>query len=107
MYCIRKYRTADGRIPFDEYFAHLTDVKVRARLLKRLDKAALGNLGDWRAVGDGVCEFREHFNQGHRIYFAFHQRVVILLLFGGSKSTQSRDIKKARQYWLDFKRGEC
>ena len=105
MYLIRKYRCANGRIPFDEWLNILKDVKVKARLFKRLDKVQLGNLGDWGSVGDGVFELREHFNKGYRIYYGIEKQTVILLLCGGDKSTQAKDIKKAKQYWQEFKEG--
>jgi len=70
--------------------------------LKRLDKVQLGNLGDWSTVGDGVFELREHFNRGIRIYYGLEQ-TVILLLCGGDKSTQVKDIGKAKQYWQEYK----
>lgn len=64
MYRIRKYQYTDGRIPFDDWITSLKDRKSRVRLLKRLDKVQLGNLGDWGPVGDGVFELREHFVKG-------------------------------------------
>jgi len=105
MYLIRKYRCANGKIPFDKWFNSLKDVRVKARLLKRLDKVQLGNLGDWNSVSDGVFELREHFKKGFRIYYGMENRTVILLLCGGDKSTQAKDIKKAKQYWQEFKEG--
>ena len=105
MYRIRKYRRANGRIPFDEWFNAIKDVSVKARLLKRLDKVQLGNLGDWNNVGEGVYELREHFNQGIRIYYGMEKSTVILLLCGGDKSTQAKDIRKAKQYWREYKEG--
>lgn len=105
MYRIRKYRRTDGRIPFDEWFNALKDVKSKARLLKRLNKIELGNLGDWSSIGAGVFELREHFNKGYRIYFGIEKQTLILLLCGGDKSTQANDIKKAQRYWQEFKQG--
>jgi len=105
MYLIRKFRRINGQIPFDEWFNSLNDVRVKARLLKRLEKVQLGNLGDWNSVGDGVFELREHFNQGFRIYYGMEKRTVILLLCGGDKSLQTKDIRKAKQYWREFNEG--
>lgn len=103
MYRIRKYRHSNGRVPFDEWFSSIHDRTTKARLLKRLDKVQLGNLGDCRAVGDGVFELREHFNQGFRIYYGIENQTVLLLLCGGDKSSQSGDIHKAKQYWQEYK----
>lgn len=102
MYIIRKYRRTNGQVPFDEWINTLKDVKVKARLLKRLDKVQLGNLGDRVSVGDGVFELREHFNQGFRIYYGMERRTVILLLCGGDKASQAKDIRKAKQYWREY-----
>ena len=102
---LRKYKRTNGRVPFDEWFNALKDVKVKARLLKRLDKIQLGNLGDWSTVGEGVFELREHFDQGIRIYYGMEKQRVILLLGGGNKSTQVKDIRKAKQYWQEYKKG--
>lgn len=105
MYRIRKYKRANGQVPFDEWIITLKDVKVKSRLLKRLDKVQLGNLGDWNSVGDGVFELREHFQKGLRIYYGLEKRTVILLLCGGDKLTQEKDIRMAKLYWQEFKEG--
>lgn len=106
MYRIRKFRRTNGLVPFDEWFNTLKDVKVKARLLKRLDKVQLGNLGDWGSVGDGVFELKEHFYQGFRIYYGMERRTVILLLCGGDKASQAKDIRKAKQYWREYKQSD-
>jgi len=105
MYSIRKYECHDGRIPFDDWIGTFNSTKDRARLLKRLNKVQLGNLGDWASLGDGVFELREHFGAGYRIYYGLEKQTVILLLCGGDKSSQTKDIKTAKQYWHDFKKG--
>lgn len=63
----------------------------------------MGNLGDHRSVGDGVFELRLDFGPGYRIYFGRIGHQVILLLTGGDKSSQTKDITKAKQYWNDYK----
>jgi putative addiction module killer protein len=105
MYSIRKYACLDGRVPFDDWIRTFKNTKDRARLLKRLDKVQLGNLGDRASIGDGVFELREHFGAGYRIYYGLQKQTVILLLCGGDKSSQTKDIKTAKQYWYDFKKG--
>ena len=84
----------------------IKDVRVKARLLKRLDKLHLGNIGDWNPVGNGVFELREHFSKGFRIYYGMEKHTVILLLCGGDKSTQANDIRKAKQFWQEYKDGK-
>lgn len=105
MYSIRKYQCLNGRIPIDEWINSFKNSRERARLLKRLDKIQLGNLGDWATVGDSVFELREHFGKGYRIYYGIEESTVILLLCGGDKSSQTKDIKIAKQYWNDFMQG--
>jgi putative addiction module killer protein len=87
---------------FDQWLRRLQDRKGRARILARLESAQLGNLGDVRAVGNGVREMRVHIGPGYRVYFAERGRVLLLLLCGGSKSTQARDIAKARNILRDL-----
>ena len=68
---------------------------AKRRLARRLEKAQGGNLGDVMPVGVGVCEMREHFGPGWRMYYIQRGRIVIVLLGGGDKSTQAADIAKA------------
>jgi putative addiction module killer protein len=87
---------------FDQWLRNLQDRKGRARILARLESARLGNLGDVKAVGDGVREMRLDVGPGYRVYFALRGRVLLLLLCGGNKSTQARDIAKARRILRDL-----
>lgn len=82
---------------FERWLAALDDRKAKARILARLDSVRLGNLGDWKAIGGPLRELRVHTGPGYRLYFVQRQNVVILLLCGGSKSTQARDIAKAKR----------
>lgn len=81
---------------FDEWLRRLRDAKGKARILARLNSAAHGNFGDCRPVGDGVSEMRVHFGPGYRVYFIRRGAAVYLLLCGGDKSTQDRDIEQAK-----------
>lgn len=80
---------------FSIWFSKLRDSKARARILSRIDGAILGNFGDWKSVGGGVLEMRIDFGAGYRIYYTRRGMTVYLLLVGGDKSTQERDIKRA------------
>ena len=82
---------------FDNWLRGLTDRKARARILARFESVKLGNLGDGKGCGDGVRELRVHVGPGYRVYFAQRGRVVLLLLCGGDKSTQARDIARAQR----------
>ena len=85
------------RMPeFDVWLGALRDDQVRHRLVARLRKAQLGNLGDAKPVGGGVFEMREFFGPGWRMYFVQRATVVIVMLGGGDKSTQQRDIAAAQ-----------
>ncbi|HRQ37710.1 MAG TPA: type II toxin-antitoxin system RelE/ParE family toxin [Chloroflexota bacterium] len=81
---------------FDKWLAQLKDVKGKARIIARIRSAELGNLGDVQPVGEGISEMRIHYGPGYRLYFTQRGRLLILLLVGGDKSSQSRDIKKAK-----------
>lgn len=80
---------------FDAWLKGIKDGLTRRRLVKRLRKAELGNLGDIKPVGEGVMEMREHFGPGWRMYYVQRGDVLIVMLGGGEKSTQANDIKHA------------
>ena len=80
---------------FDKWFDGLKDTKGRFRIQARIDRAELGNFGDCEPVGEGVSEMRIHFGPGYRVYFAQRGSLIVLLLVGGDKSTQAKDIKSA------------
>ncbi len=99
---IRKYRTVQGWIPFDEWFAGLRDKKAQKRILVRIDRLALGLEGDWKPVGERIREFRIPEGKGYRVYYAWDGDALVLLLCGGIKSTQSSDIAKAKEFWRNY-----
>jgi putative addiction module killer protein len=80
---------------FEKWFDELRDSITKSRLLRRLEKAQKGNLGDVKPVGEGVWEMREFFGSGWRMYYIQQGEVIIVMLGGGDKSTQPLDIKKA------------
>jgi len=82
---------------FDSWLNGLADQKGKARILARLRSASLGNLGDCESVGEGVLEMRIHYGPGYRVYFVRDGRTVTLLLTGGDKSSQRRDIERAKK----------
>lgn len=103
---IRRYITDDGRIPFADWIDSLRDRKAQIIIRKRLDRISQGNLGDYRFVGEGVCEFKINYGPGYRVYFGQIGSTILLLLIGGDKSTQERDIRQAIEYWKDYRRRE-
>ena len=76
--------------------ARLRDHRARAKIAARIDRLALGNLGDVEPVGEGVSELRIHYGPGYRVYFVKRGGTLILLLGGGDKSTQAKDVKAAK-----------
>ncbi len=80
---------------FERWFTSLRDRKAVARIKSRIDRLQLGLLGDVRPVGEGISEMRIDYGPGYRIYFVQRGREVVILLAGGDKRTQSRDIVKA------------
>lgn len=87
---------------FKRWFDRLRDGEAQARIDVRIRRATLGNLGDVRSVGKGVSEMRIDYGPGYRLYFTQRDQVVILLLCGGDKSTQTRDIKRAQRMVADL-----
>ena len=80
---------------FNTWLINLKDQVAKAKIALRLDRAVKGNFGDCEPVGEGVYEMRIHYGPGYRVYFTQRDSVVYLLLSGGDKSTQKRDIKRA------------
>ena len=101
---IVSYQTVDGRSPFEEWLNSLRDFEGAARIRMRLDRVRFGNLGLTRFVGRGVFEMKFPFGPGYRIYFGQDGLDTVVLLCGGHKSTQSKDILKAYDYWKEYRR---
>lgn len=95
------YEDKHGDIPFINWLESL-DIKIRARIRNRLTRLELGNFGDCEPVGEGVSELRPFFGPGYRVYFGEVGNTVILLC-GGDKSSQKKDIKNAKEYWKEYK----
>ena len=100
---IRKYVTKDGVCPFDEWFDKLNPT-LQARIDVRLDRVKLGNFGDRKSIKGGIFELRLQFGAGYRIYFGLEGNQCVLLLAGGSKKTQTKDIKTARRLWKMYQK---
>jgi putative addiction module killer protein len=80
---------------FAKWLDSLRDLQARTRVLVRIERLALGNPGDVQPVGEGVSELRIHYGTGYRVYFKQHGKQLIILLAGGDKRTQAKDIKVA------------
>ncbi|MGL5832331.1 MAG: type II toxin-antitoxin system RelE/ParE family toxin [Waterburya sp.] len=101
LWTISKYVTEEGVCPFDEWFETL-NTKIQVRIDVRLDRVSLGNFGDSKSLGNGTYELRLHFDGGYRVYYGISGKKMILLLAGGAKKTQSKDIKTSLKYWKKY-----
>lgn len=99
---IRFYKTTSGCEPFFEWLEKLKDKSTQRRILQRLERIEEGNWGDCKSLGDGIIELRMFFGPGYRVYLALVKGEWVLLLGGGDKSTQTKDIAKAKNYWQDY-----
>lgn len=100
---IRYYVAADGRQPFAEWFADLEPV-TRAKVARAIARMEQGNLSNVKPVGGGVLEYRIDLGPGYRVYFGRDGETLVILLTGGSKKRQQRDIEAAAAFWQDYKR---
>ena len=100
---IDTYQLPNGTEPFTEWFNSIRDIRVKERIRARIQSVKLGNLGDHRFVGDSVWELKIDVGKGYRIYYSQVDRTVVLLLCGGDKSSQNRDIELAIEYWTEYK----
>ncbi len=82
---------------FERWFRRLRDNKAKASILVRIERLDEGNFGDHRSVGQGVSELRIHTGKGYRVYYAVRQRTVVVLLCGGEKAGQTKDITLAQR----------
>jgi putative addiction module killer protein len=105
---IQRYVTAEGKIPFSDWFNNLKDIQAKLKITKRIARVELGILGDCKSVGDGIFELRINYGPGYRIYFGQIDLVIILLLCGGDKQTQAQDNQKSSAprggVWKSFAR---
>ena len=92
-----RYQRDDGREPFTDWLAGIRDKAAAARIRVRLRQVETGNFRDCDAVGEGVIELRIHVGAGYRVYCGRHGKAIVILLCGGDKSTQPRDIKRAKE----------
>ena len=103
---IELYKTTSGQCPFDDWFKNIQEMHTRAKILTRLDRLKLGNFGDCKSLGDRIAELRIYYGPGIRIYYSKIGRKVILLLCGGDKSSQAKDINKAKKYLKEYQSRE-
>ena len=96
------YETTSGKRPCEEWCKDMREMHTRAKILTRIDRLKMGNFGDCKTLQDGVCELRIHYGPGIRIYYGKIGTKLILLLCGGDKGSQEKDITKAKEYFKDW-----
>lgn len=101
-FTIKEYVSTDGKNHFRIWLESL-ELSIKARVQARLFRVENGNFGDCKSLGDGVYELRFIVKTGYRVYFGKEQNKIVLLLIGGDKSSQLKDIKKAKELWLENK----
>lgn len=99
---LRNYVTKAGKVPFADWIKNIKDPTTRHRIRRRLDKVEVGHYGDYRVLGEGVCELKLDFGPGYRIYFAEINNVIVILLCAGDKRNQDNDIQTAKMYWKEL-----
>ena len=87
---------------FSLWLERLRDVRARAKIAARVQRLALGNPGDVAPVGDGISELRIHYGPGYRVYFTMQGKTIVILLCGGDKGSQAKDIKRAKALAADI-----
>ena len=100
---ITTYVTPSGRDFFQEWMRELKDRKGRAIIYNRIDRLAAGNPGNYRHLTDGMNELKIDFGPGYRVYYAEDGKTLVILLCGGDKSTQHKDIARAKECWAEYR----
>ena len=100
---IRHYVTRSGKDVFDDWLTDLTDARAQAKIATRINRVAAGKFGDCKSLRQGLYELRIDWGPGYRVYYAMLVRVCVLLLCGGDKRKQSRDIERALVYLKDYR----
>jgi len=100
---VRYYLSLEGRSPFATWFNDL-DPQARAKVTTAVARLEQGNFSNVKGVGEGVLEYRIDFGPGYRVYFGKDGEVLVILLTGGTKKRQQRDIDAAKAFWSDYKR---
>jgi putative addiction module killer protein len=96
------YATSTGKEPFTDWLNNLRDIVGRKRILARVFRLQQGNYGDCESVGEGVSELRLFFGSGYRVYFGECNNEIVVLLCGGDKDSQAKDIEQAKIYWQEY-----
>jgi putative addiction module killer protein len=99
---ILNYATPSGRSPYRQWYTQIKDEKAQIAISNRITRLRVGNFGDFKRLDAGLYELRIHYGPGYRVYFGVFRNDFVILLCGGVKGTQQRDIVRAKNYWNDF-----
>jgi putative addiction module killer protein len=97
------YEDINGKAAYSHWLDNLRDQRAAAKIEVRVRRIRLGNLGYWDPVGEGVGEIKIDYGPGYRVYFGRVGSTIVVLLCGGDKKTQKKDIERAKEFWRDFK----
>lgn len=100
---VRNYITPEGRNPFRQWVTGLSDKKARANIQRRIARLQEGNFGDSKRLNRDLYELRIDYGPGYRVYFGMFTSRIVILLCGGRKGTQQRDIGRAQNYWNELR----
>lgn len=103
MKIVEIYKDKNGKEPFLNWLKKIKDKKTKIRIQNRIMRLEIGQYGDFKNLSDGVSELRLHFGSGYRVYYGEFESEVVILLVGGDKGSQAKDIEKAKIYWKDVK----
>ena len=99
---IHHYTTPSGHNPFRRWYSKIKDQKTQIAITNRISRLRIGNFGDFKRLNKDLYELRIHYGPGYRIYFGLYRNDIVILLCGGEKDKQQRDINRAQDYWNDF-----
>lgn len=102
-FTLEYYIAESGKVPFKEWLEGLKDISARAKIRISLDRIRLGNFGHSKSLGKGVYELKIDYGPGYRVYYALAGKTLVLLLLGGDKASQSKDITRAKEYWSEYR----
>ncbi len=108
-YDIEEYATENGGTPFSKWSENLKDKTAQRKIYQRIDRASLGNFGDYKNIkgAKGIFEMREHYGPGYRIFYSIIENKIVLLLAGSIKRDQDKAIETAKKYLADYERRKC
>jgi len=103
---VHEFIDENGRSPYKVWLESLGDKRAQAKIILQIDRMELGNFGDSQPIGNGLSELRIHHGPGYRIYYAREGKNIYLILCGGDKSSQKKDIKLAKNIWAEHKKAD-